>query len=170
MRVEEIRRLIKLVEESQINELEVRRWWTRVRIQKRADNHRGGEPAVIAAAPAHHVVSISAPAAPRESAPAAAPANGAPAAPAAAGAVDEAGLVSIRSPMVGTFYRAPSPTSAAYVEPNQRIEVGQVVCIVEAMKLMNEIESEVAGVIERILVQNGQPVEFNQPLFFVRPS
>ncbi len=82
MRVEEIRRLIKLVEESQINELEVRRWWTRVRIQKRADNHRGGETAVIAAAPAHHVVSIPTPAAPRESAPAAAPANGAPAAPA----------------------------------------------------------------------------------------
>ncbi len=88
----------------------------------------------------------------------------------AAGAVDEAGLIAIRSPMVGTFYRAPSPTSPSYVEQNQRIEVGQVVCIVEAMKLMNEIESEVAGVIERILVQNGQPVEFNQPLFFVRPS
>jgi acetyl-CoA carboxylase biotin carboxyl carrier protein len=170
MRVEEIRRLIKLVEESQINELEVRRWWTHVRIQKRTDNHRGVEAAgmpVIAAAP---VVSMPVSHAPRESVTAAGPGPAAPAPPPAAGAVDEAGLVAVRSPMVGTFYRAPSPTSNAYVEQNQRIEAGQVVCIVEAMKLMNEIESETAGVIERILVQNGQPVEFNQPLFLVRPS
>jgi acetyl-CoA carboxylase biotin carboxyl carrier protein len=72
--------------------------------------------------------------------------------------------------MVGTFYRAPSPSSPPYVEVNQHVEVGKVVCIVEAMKLMNEIESEVAGTIVRILVPNGQPVEFNQPLFLVRPD
>ncbi|MDM7914332.1 MAG: acetyl-CoA carboxylase biotin carboxyl carrier protein, partial [Candidatus Eisenbacteria bacterium] len=80
------------------------------------------------------------------------------------------GLVPIRSPMVGTFYRAPSPTSPPYVDVNQKIAIGQVVCIVEAMKLMNEIESEVAGTIAKIPVQNGQPVEFNQVLFLVRPD
>jgi acetyl-CoA carboxylase biotin carboxyl carrier protein len=170
MRVEEIRRLIKLVEESQINELEVRRWWTHVRIQKKYDNHRGAESTVIPVAAPAPVVSMPASAASRDAAPAPGPGPAASAAPLTAGAVDEAGLVAIRSPMVGTFYRSPSPTSAAYVEQNQRIETGQVVCIVEAMKLMNEIESETAGVIERILVQNGQPVEFNQPLFLVRPS
>jgi len=172
MRVEEIRRLIKLVEESQINELDIWRLWTRVRILKKADNHRGGDTS--------HIVVASAPAATPPPAAAAAqaadrgapPAETAPApAPAGKGdAAEEAGLVAIRSPMVGTFYRAPSPSSPVYIEVNQRIEVGKVVCIVEAMKLMNEIESEVAGVISRILVQNGQPVEFNQPLFLVRPD
>lgn len=170
MRVEEIRRLIKLVEESQINELEVRRWWTHVRIQKRTDNHRGGEATMIPVVAPTPVVSIPVAAAPREAVPASGSGAATPAGQPAAGGVDDSGLVAIRSPMVGTFYRAPSPTSPPYVEQNQRIEAGQVVCIVEAMKLMNEIESETAGTIERILVQNGQPVEFNQPLFMVRPS
>lgn len=169
MRVEEIRRLIKLVEESQINELEIRKWWTHVRIQKRTENHRGETSVIPVVAPAS-VVSIPAPSAPRESASAPGSGPAVSVAMPAVGAADEAGLVAIRSPMVGTFYRAPSPTSAPYVDQNQRIEAGQVVCIVEAMKLMNEIESETTGVIERILVQNGQPVEFNQPLFMVRPS
>jgi acetyl-CoA carboxylase biotin carboxyl carrier protein len=170
MRVEEIRRLIKLVEESQINELEVRRLWTRVRIQKRAENHKGNEtglaPVIVSAAPAS---SMPAPATPREAPSQSSAAKSQAPSPAAEG-IEDSGLTAIRSPMVGTFYRAPSPTSPPYVEQSQRVETGQVVCIVEAMKLMNEIESEVAGVIERILVQNGQPVEFNQPLFLVRPS
>ena len=72
--------------------------------------------------------------------------------------------------MVVTFYRAPNPTAPAFVEVGARVEVGQVVCIVEAMKLMNEIEAEIVGTVERILVQNGQPVEFNQPLFLIRPA
>jgi acetyl-CoA carboxylase biotin carboxyl carrier protein len=72
--------------------------------------------------------------------------------------------------MVGTFYRAPSPQSPPYVDLDQRVEAGQVVCIVEAMKLMNEIESELGGTIVKALVENGQPVEFNQPLFLVRPQ
>jgi len=82
----------------------------------------------------------------------------------------DAGLVEIRSPMVGTFYRAPSPESPPYVEVGARVEKGQVVCIVEAMKLMNEIEAEVSGTIVRGLIDNSQPVEFNQPLFLVRPD
>lgn len=76
----------------------------------------------------------------------------------------------IRSPFVGTFYRAPSPTSSNFVEMNQSISKGQSLCIVEAMKLMNEIEADAAGTIEKIFVENGQPVEFNTPLFGIRKS
>jgi acetyl-CoA carboxylase biotin carboxyl carrier protein len=82
----------------------------------------------------------------------------------------EEGLVAVNSPMVGTFYRASSPGAPPYVEVNQHVDVGQVVCIVEAMKLMNEIESEIAGTIARIPIENGQPVEFNQPLLLVKPD
>ncbi|MBU1702509.1 MAG: acetyl-CoA carboxylase biotin carboxyl carrier protein [Candidatus Eisenbacteria bacterium] len=160
MDVEELKRLIRLVEESQIDELEIRKLWSRVRITKagalglhpsRADG--GGcpasEPMVVS------VPSIVTPAAP-------APVGKEP-------EVDE-GLVPIVSPIVGTFYRAPSPDAAPYSDVGTRVSPGQVVCIVEAMKLMNEIEAEVSGTVERILVENTQPVEFNQPLFLVRPD
>ena len=78
-----------------------------------------------------------------------------------------AGLIEIKAPMVGTFYTAPAPDTPPYVSLNQKIEVGQVVCIVEAMKLMNEIESETAGRVSKIMVENGQPVEFGQVLFLI---
>jgi len=78
-----------------------------------------------------------------------------------------ANATQIKSPMVGTFYRTPSPEASPFVEINQNVEVGQVVCIIEAMKLMNEIKSEVKGKIKEILVENGEPVEFGQPLFIV---
>ncbi|MBD3162252.1 MAG: acetyl-CoA carboxylase biotin carboxyl carrier protein [Candidatus Eisenbacteria bacterium] len=170
MRVEEIRRLIKLVEESEIGELEVRRLWTKVRILKQAGDGSGsdGRTYVLSSPPPHPPVSSAPAPQPSPDAspnPAAVPA-GEPSAP----SEREEGLVAINSPMVGTFYRAPSPTSPPYVEVNQRVEVGQVVCIVEAMKLMNEIESEVRGTVERILIENGQPVEFNQALFLVKPD
>ena len=85
-------------------------------------------------------------------------------------AADAAGhRVVIKSPMVGTFYRSPAPDAPAFVEAGQEIEAGQVVCIVEAMKLMNEIKSETAGKILEVLVDNGEPVEFGQPLFAVEP-
>ncbi|MBM3285977.1 MAG: acetyl-CoA carboxylase biotin carboxyl carrier protein [Candidatus Eisenbacteria bacterium] len=171
MRVEEIRRLIKLVEESQIDELEVRKWWTRVRIQRKSDNHRE------VAAPITPIVVSPAVANSPPPAPPAAEATAGTASPAAPQAlsptgegIDEAGRATIRSPMVGTFYRAASPDSAHYVEPGQRVETGQVVCIIEAMKLMNEIEADVGGTIERVLVEDAQPVEFNQPLFLVKPT
>jgi len=176
MQVDEIRRLVKLVEESQIDELEVRRWWTVVRIHKKGPNHRPEPPQVVVTTPSAPVpvpVALSAAPPPAEAhaAPAAPAAAGAPAAaaPPADAAAPEENLATIRSPMVGTFYRAPSPTSPPYVEAGTQVEKGQVVCIVEAMKLMNEIEAEVAGTIERILVENAQPVEFNQPLFLIRP-
>lgn len=82
---------------------------------------------------------------------------------------DEVALVEIPSPMVGTFYAAPDPDSPPFVKPGQDVQAGMVVCILEAMKVFNEIKSEVAGTIERVLVKNAQPVEFAQPLFLVRP-
>ena len=92
--------------------------------------------------------------------------SAAPAAPALA----NTGEIDIKSPMIGTFYRSPSPEAAAYVEPGTEVGPESVVCIIEAMKVMNEIKSEVKGVITQILVENGKPVEFGQPLFKVRPS
>lgn len=78
--------------------------------------------------------------------------------------------IQIKSPMVGTFYRAPSPDAPAFVDVNSEIEIGQIICIIEAMKLMNEIKSEVKGTILEILIENGRPVEFSQPLFIIEPK
>jgi oxaloacetate decarboxylase alpha subunit len=88
---------------------------------------------------------------------------------ASAKSAEEAHRIVIKSPMVGTFYRAPAPEAPPFVEVGQDLEVGQVVCIIEAMKLMNEIKSEVAGRIAEVLAQNGDPVEFGQPLFVIEP-
>jgi acetyl-CoA carboxylase biotin carboxyl carrier protein len=94
---------------------------------------------------------------------------GAPAAPAESPVADpEAGLHLVKSPIVGTYYGSPSPGASAFVAPGDRVEKGQVICIIEAMKLMNEIESDAAGEIVKCLVSNGQPIEFGQPLFSVR--
>lgn len=120
-------------------------------------------PQYVAAAPAP--VAVAAPASV-----AAAPAAAAPAAAAAAAAPVEDGLVEVESPMVGTFYRAASPGAAPFVDVGARIKSGQVLCIVEAMKLMNEIEAEVGGEIVEICVENGQPVQFGQTLFKIRPA
>lgn len=158
MRESKIRKLIKLVEESDIDELEVTSWGRKVKITKRV-NHLGASPAtqlvsvplpragVTSKAPEKMEVSVSEK--PKEEIP--------------------ENLIPIKSPMVGTFYRAPAPGTKPYVELNQTISVGQVVCIVEAMKLMNEIESEVAGKVVKILVENAQPVEFGQTLFLIEP-
>ncbi len=83
---------------------------------------------------------------------------------------DTGHLVTVTSPIVGTFYRAPSPDSEPFVEVGSKVRKGQVLCIIEAMKLMNEIESEVDGVVVRILVENGQPVEYGEPLFLIEPQ
>jgi acetyl-CoA carboxylase biotin carboxyl carrier protein len=155
MRVEEIRRLIELVEESRIDELEVRRWWSTVRIAKL----RRSDGQVV-----REVTGASAPSAP-------VPAESRPeTTPRAPAEEPEDNLVPIVSPMVGTFYASPAPSSPVYVEVGSHVAVGQVVCIIEAMKLMNEIESEVAGTVVKILVRNEQPVEFNQPLYLVKPD
>jgi acetyl-CoA carboxylase biotin carboxyl carrier protein len=180
MQVDDIRRLVKLVEESDIDELEVRRWWEVLRIVKRARAHpdEAARLAVAAAAPAVAALpsGVPAPAPAASTPPAPAPREAEPPVPAPASdatrpgrGMDE-GLVAIRSPMVGTFYRAPNPTAQPYVDAGSRVAVRQVVCIVEAMKLMNEIESDVGGTVESVLVENGRPVEYNQPLFLVRPD
>ncbi|MFZ8813780.1 MAG: acetyl-CoA carboxylase biotin carboxyl carrier protein [Thermus aquaticus] len=131
---------------------------------------RGGEvqmvavPQVAAPVPAQAPAPVPAPAL----APAPAPAEAAPA-PEASKADGCPGCVEIRAPIVGTFYRAPAPDAPPYVKEGDRVEKGQVLCIIEAMKLMNEIESEVSGIVKKILVENGEPVEYGQPLFLIQP-
>ena len=141
----EIRRLIHLVQRTGIGELEVTSGGRTVRIAA----YPGAPAAMIRAAAA-------APAAPDAT-------EARPAKPAETPAGDK--LVTVNSPMVGTFYRSPAPDADPYVEVGDQIEVGQTLCIVEAMKLMNEIESELRGKVAKILVENAQPEEFGQPLF-----
>lgn len=163
MWVSKIRKLIKLVEESNIGELEVSGWGQRVRISKRP---RESE----VSSSENPTTSITVEPKPG-SAPTTPPATGTSTRELPEAVIEDTDhLVPIRSPMVGTFYRAPAPDSKPYVELNQQIAVGQVVCIIEAMKLMNEIESEVAGRVAKILVENAKPVEFGQTLFLIEPA
>jgi acetyl-CoA carboxylase biotin carboxyl carrier protein len=159
-----LRGLISAVDDSGIDSLEIARGGTRIRI------HKTPPPAPVsaAAAPAQVVHAAAAPA----PAPAAAPAPSAASAPAPAADAAPAGgnLVEIKSPMVGTYYRSPAPEAPAYVELGSRISKGQTLCILEAMKLMNELESEVAGIVREILVENGEPVEYGQVLFRIEPA
>jgi acetyl-CoA carboxylase biotin carboxyl carrier protein len=167
MWVSKIRKLVKLVEESNIGELEVSGWGQKVRISKKPRETGTSS----AENPSTNVVLEPRP----EPVKSAAVSSPAPANTAASEAVkvelpDTNHHMPIKSPMVGTFYRAPAPDAKPYVELNQQVAVGQVVCIIEAMKLMNEIESEVAGRVAKILVENGKPVEFGQILFLIEPA
>ena len=153
MDIRKIKKLIELVEESGITELEVQEEECTVRISRAA-------PAVAPAA----IQYAAAPVAP-VAAPAAAPAPVA-AVPAEAPAAEVSGH-QVRSPMVGTFYRSPSPEAKAFVEVGQTVKVGDALCIVEAMKMMNRIEADKAGVVKAILVNDGEAVEFDQPLIVI---
>ncbi|KAB7701976.1 acetyl-CoA carboxylase biotin carboxyl carrier protein [Plesiomonas shigelloides] len=150
MDIRKIKKLIELVEESGISELEISEGEESVRISR-----------VMTAAPAVQYVA-QAPAAAVAAAPAAAaaPADMKPASEAMTGHI-------VRSPMVGTFYRTPSPDAKAFVEVGQTVSVGDPLCIVEAMKMMNQIEADKAGVVKAILLENGQPVEFDEPLVII---
>jgi len=139
-----IREMVAIMRDEDLAEIEVRRWFTTVRVRR----------------PGSDGTSASAPARPAEE-------RAGAAERAESEAMPPKNLVPIKSPMVGTFYRAPAPDADNYVEENSAVSVGQTVCIVEAMKLMNEIESEVQGRIARILVENAQPVEYGQTLFLV---
>jgi acetyl-CoA carboxylase biotin carboxyl carrier protein len=153
-----IRRLIDMVDGSGIDSLEISRFGTRVRIAK---------------SPPVTVTSAAAGAAPAPTTTAASttPAAPPPEAPAVADEPEsESGLAEVSSPMVGTFYRAPAPDAPAYVENGDRVEKGQTLCILEAMKLMNELEAEVSGTIREICVENADPVEFGQVLFRIDPA
>ena len=138
----DIQELVQIMREEDLAEVEVRRWFSSVRVRRpmaeQALVHAPGAGATAAPAPARE-----------------------------AEASLESQLTPIKSPMVGTFYRSPAPDADPYVEENSSVDVGQTVCIVEAMKLMNEIESDVRGRIAKILVENAQPVEFGQVLFLV---
>lgn len=155
MDIRKVKKLIELLEESGIAELEISEGEESVRISRYA---RGGVPGPQQPA----MVIQSVPQAPMAMAPAAIPAA---AAPAAAPADDKDHTVA--SPMVGTYYSAASPGAKPFVELGMEIRVGQVLCIIEAMKMMNQIESELAGRVTGILAKNGDPVEFGQPLFII---
>jgi acetyl-CoA carboxylase biotin carboxyl carrier protein len=149
MNPRELRRLADLLREYGLTEVEVEQEGVRVRLRR--------EPA--AAAPAA--------AAPVAASPATEPPV--PATAAATPGPAESPLLPIEAPMVGTFYRAPSPDAPPYVREGDRVKKGQVVCVIEAMKLMNEIESKAAGRVVKVLVENAQPVEYGQPLFLLEP-
>jgi acetyl-CoA carboxylase biotin carboxyl carrier protein len=152
MDLRKLKKLIDLVQESGIAELEITEGEEKVRIVK------GG---VVSVSPGSAAASAAAPAAAPPGLPtAAAPAAAPEAAPAVEGHV-------VKAPMVGTFYRSPSPDAKAFVEVGQAVKEGEVICIIEAMKLMNEIDADAAGTVKAILVENGQPVEYGQPLFIL---
>ena len=152
MDIRKVKKLIELLEESGIDELEIKEGEESVRISRHSKT-----PAQQFYAPAPMHAQAPAPVA---AAPVAAAAPAAPVAPVLNGTV-------ARSPMVGTFYRKSSPSSPSFVEVGQTVKKGDTLCIVEAMKMMNQIEAETSGVIESILVEDGQPVEYDQPLFTI---
>ncbi|MGA7160425.1 MAG: acetyl-CoA carboxylase biotin carboxyl carrier protein [Bacteroidota bacterium] len=151
-----VKKVLKLVEESNVNEIELEEKGVRIRITKNANNvgvvHQVAPPLMPQQLPA-----VAPPAVPT-------------AAEAAPTPAQEKKYHEVKSPIVGTFYRAPAPDAANYVEIGQNVEEGTVLCIVEAMKLMNEIESDSAGKLVKICVENGKPVEYNQVLFLVEAA
>lgn len=160
MDLERLRDILKLVSESDVSEVEIEEEDLRIFVRKAAPAPIVQSWEVPAAQPAHQPPPQAAP-------PAAAPSAPAPQAPAAP--AEPAGT-EVRAPIVGTFYEAASPDSKPYVQVGDTVKEGDVLCIIEAMKLMNEIESEVSGVVRKILVQNATPVEYDQPLFIIEPA
>jgi acetyl-CoA carboxylase biotin carboxyl carrier protein len=157
MTIEEIRELIQLVTETGIAELEVQRGDNRVRIRR---SHIAETSVVLPSMTAQPATAFPV-------APSASPAP--PAAPPAASAKQPDTLVYQKSPIVGTFYEASSPDTPPFVRIGEHVTAGKILCIIESMKLMNEIEADVAGIIESKLVENGQPVEYGEALFGIRP-
>jgi len=154
MDLRKLKKLIDLVQESGIGEIEITEGEEKVRICRQAP----GVAPMMMAAPGMQPMQYAAGAGMPAAAPAAAPAPAAPPEPKGH---------QLKSPMVGTFYRAPSPGAPPFVEVGQQVTKGQTLCIIEAMKLLNEIESDASGTVKAILVENGQPVEYGQPLFTI---
>ena len=156
--IEDLRQLIEFLKAHQVAEFDLDRGDLKIRLKFREQQAAAGSnlselARLLAAAPGAAVA-----------------AQGAIPTPAAAPADPDAGLHVVKSPIVGTFYSSPSPGAAPFVTPGDRIEKGQVICIVEAMKLMNEIEADASGEVVKCLVTNGQPIEFGQPLFTIRTA
>jgi acetyl-CoA carboxylase biotin carboxyl carrier protein len=163
-----LRGLIEAVDQSGIDSLEINRAGTRIRIAKTPASAPMAFPPMMPQPPM-----MAAPPATAAAAPAAVPSSttvGGPAAQPAPAEAPASNLVDVKSPMVGTFYRAPAPEAPPYVENGSQVSRGQTLCILEAMKLMNELECEVDGVVREILVEDADPVEFGQVLFRVEPS
>ncbi|MBN1558700.1 acetyl-CoA carboxylase biotin carboxyl carrier protein [candidate division KSB1 bacterium] len=159
MRAKLIQELVGIVEKSNIDEIEVTRWWgQKVRIRKSttaAADRQAAQPVPSASAPAiSPAITVNQPTMPE---PALTP-------------IENSNYVEIKAPMVGTFYRASSPDVAPYVNEGDIVSKGQTLCIIEAMKLMNELEADVNGRIVKVLVDNSQPIEYNQPLFLIDPA
>lgn len=148
-----LERLVQLVDESGLDTVELEHDGTMIRLAKTPEG-------AVVAAPAMQAMPL----------PAAAPAATAPAAEASESAASDSSLVDITSPMVGTFYRAPAPDAPSYVDVGSTVSPGETVCIIEAMKLMNELEAEVSGRVVEVCVENAQPVEYGQVLFRIEPS
>jgi acetyl-CoA carboxylase biotin carboxyl carrier protein len=152
-----LKRLIETVESSDIDTLEISRWGTKIRICKSPSVVLGGNAVGSAPVTVQHDANVG-------------PASAAPASSAPAEPVEMSQYEEVTSPMVGTFYRAPAPDADPYVEVGKRVSVGQTLCILEAMKLMNELEAEVSGTIKEIAVENAEPVEYGQVLFRIDPD
>jgi len=152
--IKDIKAIIDLMKKNSITEFELERQDSKIRL-KRGPN--GGIPVVQYDEPVAGGAPILLP-------------SGAPSAPTSAPQPPATGEIEVKSPMIGTFYRSPSPEAGSYVEIGTEINPESVVCIIEAMKVMNEIKAEVKGVITQVLVENAKPVEFGQPLFKVRPN
>lgn len=180
MDLKRVRELIKLVAESDVAELEVEEGGVKIVVRKSQPViafHGGGMPMFpygmpalgpAMPAPAHPVAPPVDPAGSGPPLPAAAAVPAAPAVVPPAAEVRAGTLV--RAPIVGTFYRSAAPDSPAFVEIGDRVKVGDTLCIIEAMKLMNEIEAEISGTVTEVMLENGRPVEFDQPLFFISPA
>ena len=154
MNLKEIKEMIALMHDNNLTELEIEKEGLKVRLRRGGANVSQGAPNILIerSQPDQNIVYSS------------------PAQPAEVKAVEKNTGVEVKSPMVGTFYRAPSPDSPPFVEIGTDVEIGQVICIVEAMKLMNEIKSEVKGKVKEILIDNGDPIEFGQALFRIEPK
>ncbi|MEM6642991.1 MAG: acetyl-CoA carboxylase biotin carboxyl carrier protein [Bacteroidota bacterium] len=156
MKAKEIQELISFLAESGLEEVNIETDDIKVSIK------RSAEPSIVAAAPAPPVAAATPAPTPAPQSP---PAESSP-----TPAPPSDNLIEVRSPMIGTFYRSANPETPAFVEVGTEVKAGDPVCIIEAMKLFNEIESEVSGKIVKVLIENAQPVEFDQPLFLVQPS
>jgi acetyl-CoA carboxylase biotin carboxyl carrier protein len=156
--LKQIKQIIDLMKRSELSEFEFEEEGFKIKIKRGS----GGQPVIMTAPSSAHPFTTSASEAP------ATPAKPA-AVPAAGGASgEEVGYAYVKSPMVGTFYRSPSPENPAFVENGTRVEEKTVVCIIEAMKIMNEIQAEIKGTVTEVLVENGQPVEYGQRLFKIK--
>ena len=158
MNLTQIQELIKFVSKSGVSEVAIEQKDFKITIK-----------ATEAKGKVQEVIQVAMPAAAPVAIAAAAPAA-APAAPAAPAAEAKGNLIEVRSPMIGTFYRSPAPDKPAFIEVGQTIKAGDTVCVIEAMKLFNEIEAEVSGTIVKVLVNDSTPVEYDQPLFLVEPA